>query len=458
MSLSENHVTLVGAGLAGSLLAVFLARRGIRVEVFERFADQRRAPVPAGRSINLALAERGRRPLARAGLLEGVDAFALPMAGRMLHEPGREPLLQRYGQREEEVIYSVHRARLNTYLLDAAESAGARIHFDRRLESVDFGNRKALFTDSEGGRHDHDFQVLLGTDGAGSALRQAMDAVAPTGAREEPLDHGYKEFTMPPKPDGSHAMDPGALHIWPRGGFMMIALPNPDGSFTCTLFLARAADAGRGEPGFDQLADWPAQSAFMEQHFADTLPLLPDVRREFADNPVGFLGTLRLDRWHLDNRALVLGDAAHAIVPFHGQGMNAAFEDVACLDALIEELGTDWGRVFERFEALRKPNANAIADLALKNYEEMRAGVRDPRFHLKKSLEWELERRMPGHFIPGYAMVMFHTLPYSEALERSRIQSSILEAATREAVDLAEVDVESAMERVRADLDPVSEP
>jgi len=453
-----STVTIAGAGLAGSLLAVVLARRGFDVEVFERFADQRRVSVPAGRSINLALAERGRVPLARAGLLDGVDRFALPMAGRMLHEPGKEPVLQRYGQREEEVIYSVHRARLNTFLLDAAEQAGARIEFNRRLQTVDFDRRRCILVDDSGGEHERDFGVLVGTDGAGSALRSAMDRVMKTGAREEPLDHGYKEFTMPPDAGGGHVMDPNALHIWPRGGFMMIALPNPDGSFTCTLFLARKADPDRGEPGFDQLEDWPEQKAFMEEHFADAMALLPEVRREFADNPVGFLGTLRLDRWHLDDRAVLLGDAAHAIVPFHGQGMNAAFEDVACLDELVAEHGDDWAKIFPAFEKIRKPNANAIADLALKNYREMRSDVRDPRFHLQKELEWELERRLPGRFIPGYAMVMFHTLPYAQALERSRIQARVLEEATKNASSLEEVDIEAAAREARAALEPIEMP
>lgn len=434
----SNQITIVGAGLAGSLLAVLLARRGFDVQLFERFPDQRRATIPAGRSINLALAERGRTALRRAGLLDSVDAFAIPMAGRMLHEPGETPHLQRYGQRDDEVIYSVHRAKLNQHLLNAAETAGAAIHFERCLQSVDFDAGTACFIDRQGTAHEHSFEVIIGADGAGSAVRAAMAEVADIGTREEPLDHGYKELTIPPGP-GADGMETHALHIWPRGGYMMIALPNPDGSFTCTLFLPR-----KGEPSFEMLDAWPKRRAFMNESFPDAVPLIPELEREFQDNPVGYLGTLRCDRWHLDGRALILGDASHAVVPFHGQGMNAAFEDVAELDRLLEQPG-GWSERFAEFQRRRKPNADAIATMALENYEEMRSAVRDPRFHLKKQLEWELERRLPGRFIPRYSMVMFHTLPYVEAQTRGRAQAELLTRYTEGKTLLEDIDLEGAM-------------
>lgn len=436
--MKPGAVTIVGAGLAGSLLAVLLAQRGFAVEVFERHPDQRREPIPAGRSINLALAERGRHALGQAGLLEEVDSFAIPMRGRMLHETGRPPRLQRYGRREDEIIWSVHRARLNRALLDAADNAGAFLHFDRRLESVDFARERARYAGGDGAMHEHAFGVLVGADGAGSAVRAAMAKIRDPGLREEPLEHAYKELGIPPR-GGDFALEPEALHIWPRGEFMMIALPNPDQSFTATLFLPES-----GDPGFDRLDAWPDQRAFMQREFPDAVPLMPRLRDDFAANPAGYLGTVYLDRWHLDGKAVLIGDAAHAIVPFHGQGMNAAFEDCAILAGLCVQPGRGWKEIFEAFYHARKPDADAIAHMALENYAEMRDAVRDPRFHLKKELEWALEKRLPGRFIPRYSMVMFHRIPYREALERGRIQAEVLERLTAGATRLEEIDLDAA--------------
>ncbi len=446
--MKARRLTLVGAGLAGALLATLLARRGFEVEVFERYPDPRRATVPAGRSINLALAERGRAALAEADLLEGVGDFALPMAGRMLHEPDQPPRLQRYSQHPDEVIYSVHRGHLNRYLLDAAEAAGARLVFDQPLVAVDFPQRLARFGHT-GETRQHGFEVLIGSDGAGSALRQAIAEETELGLREVPLDHGYKELTIAPV-DGAHAIEPEALHIWPRGGFMMIALPNPDASFTCTLFLEN-----HGRPGFDSIAETDDGMAFLAAEFPDALALMPNARDELAGNPVGFLGTLYLDCWRLDGRAVLLGDAAHAIVPFHGQGMNAAFEDCVSLARHLSE-HNDCDAAFAAFEAERKPNADAIAAMALDNYEEMRASVRDPRFHLKKELEWWLERELPERFVPRYSMVMFRPdIPYAEARRRGEIQARLLDAHTAKAESLDQVDYQALRQEVMAVLKPL---
>jgi kynurenine 3-monooxygenase len=293
------------------------------------------------------------------------------------------------------VIWSVHRGHLNMALLDAAEQAGVDIQFDRRLERVDFELRRLHFTDAQGQAHEADYHLVIGADGAGSAVRRAMNEVIDLGAREEALGHGYLELTIPPSASGEFRMDPEALHIWPRGGFMMIALPNPDRSFTCTLFLAR-----EGEPGFDQLSEPAAMRAFLERHFADAVAEMPDLDRELEEHPVGYLATLYVDRWTLADRAVLIGDAAHAIVPFHGQGMNAAFEDTVALARLLKPEGTELGPALSAFQAERKPNADAIAAMALDNYLEMRDRVRDPRFHLKKQLEWALEQRLAGRFIP----------------------------------------------------------
>lgn len=439
-----RRITVVGAGLAGSLLAVLFARRGFEVDVFERNPDQRTTPTPAGRSINLALAERGRHALRQAGLIEKVDRFAIPMRGRMLHEPGRPPRLQRYGSRPGEVIWSVHRARLNRALLDAADQAGVALHFDRRLVDADFERRLARYASGNGTMHELDFDVMIGADGAGSAVRAAVMRVRDLGLREVGLDHGYKELGMPAA-DGEFALEPEALHIWPRGDFMMIALPNPDKSFTATLFLPET-----GDPSFAQLQSWPAQRAFMQREFPDAVALMPRLNEDFARNPVGFLGTVYLDRWHLEDRVLLVGDAAHAIVPFHGQGMNAAFEDCVILADMFT--GPDQDRVFEAFFQARKPDADAIAQMAMENYAEMRAAVRDPRFHLKKELEWALEERLPGRFIPRYSMVMFHRIPYREAHERGAIQADILERFTSSASGMADIDLEEAVAVCRARL------
>jgi kynurenine 3-monooxygenase len=432
-------VTIVGAGLAGSLLAALLARRGKAVELFERFPDPRRNSVPAGRSINLALAERGRSALAAAGLLERVEQFALPMAGRMLHDEQGNTRLQRYGRHDDEVIWSVHRGHLNIALLDAAEEAGVHNQFERKLHSVNFEERQLCFTDPTGQQHSHDFELVIGADGAGSALRQAMNEVTRLGVREEPLGHGYLELTIAPSDDGDFRMAPDALHIWPRGRFMMIALPNPDKSFTCTLFLDTD-----GSPGFKQLKSPRDRRAFLEQHFADAVAMMPELDRELAENPVGYLATLYVDRWHLNDRALLLGDAAHAIVPFHGQGMNAAFEDTVALAELLDQ-HAETGMALSAFVAERKPNADAIAAMALDNYLEMRDRVRDPRFHLKKELEWALEQRLPGQFIPRYSMVMFHPeISYAEAFRRGRIQAELLDSLTSGHESLDSINLDEA--------------
>ncbi len=445
-------ITIVGAGLAGSLLAVELARLGQAVRVFERYPDPRRHQVPAGRSINLALAERGRAALERAGLLQQVEKFALPMAGRMLHDRFGETRLQPYGQRADEVIWSVHRGHLNLALLDAAERAGVTLHFDRQLDSVDFRTRRLDFRDSDGQLHQAGFQLAIGADGAGSALRRAMDKILPLGQREEPLGHGYLELTIPPDHDGRFQMEPEALHIWPRGGYMMIALPNPDASFTCTLFLATGA-AEDGQPSFDQLSNRAEMRHFLEAEFADAVARMPNLDRELAENPIGYLATLYVDHWHLGDRAVLLGDAAHAIVPFHGQGMNAAFEDVIALADRLTRLGPDES-VLADFVAERKPNADAIAAMALDNYLEMRDRVRDPHFQLVKELEWALEKRLPGRFIPRYQMVMFHPeIPYVEAWRRGERQRILLEALTAGHDHFSAIDMDQAEAQAIAELD-----
>lgn len=452
MKLSETRrITIAGAGLAGSLLAVLLSRRGYAVEVFERNPDPRRAGAAAGRSINLALAERGRHALHLAGLLGEVDGYTIPMRGRMLHAQDGTLTLQPYGKDESEVIWSTHRARLNRSLLDAADAhPEVTLHFDQRLEDIDWEGRRLRCADAHGEHHHHGFEVLIGADGGGSAVRQAMQRATELGVSEALLDHGYRELVIPPGADGQFQMDPNALHIWPRGGFMLIALPNADKSFTATLFLAND-----GDPGFRQLDDWPAQQAFMQREFPDAVPLLSRLREDFREHPVGLLGTIRCCRWHYRDLALLLGDAAHAVVPFHGQGMNAAFEDCVEFIRCLEVGDRDWEELFTEFEARRIDNANAIADMALENYGIMREAVRDPRFLLRKALEHELERRHPDRFVARYSLVMFHRLPYAEAYRRGEAQAAILDELLEAADSLEAVDFERAQRLVNERLAPL---
>ncbi len=445
-----ERVTVVGAGLAGALLATLLAQAGFRLTVYERHPDPRRGGAPGGRSITLALAARGRHALDRAGLLDATDRFTLPMGGRMMHSEWGELTHQPYGASEDEVIWSTHRSRLNRLLLDAAEATGrVELRFDHELAAVDWDARRLRFADDR----ETSFDVLLGADGAGSALRRSMDEADSLGVSEELLDHGYLELTLPPAADGDFALDPRALHIWPRGGFMMIALPNDDRSFTGTLFLPRTGDVS-----FDRLPDWIHQQDFFELHFRDALPLLTRLREDFANHPVGLLGTVRCARWRRGGDAVLLGDAAHAIVPFHGQGMNAAFEDCVALLRLMRDREQPWERIFERFETERLPQANAIADMALENYAIMRAAVRDPGFLLRKKLEHELERRHGDRFVPRYSLVMFHRGPYADAYRRGEIQSDILDRLLEGAGSLEEVDFDDAARLITGRLEPLAAP
>jgi len=443
-----GSLTIVGAGLAGALLALLAARRGLAVTLYERRADPRQASPERGRSINLALAARGLRALERAGVMEQVRPLLIAMRGRMVHERSGHAALQPYGQREHEVIWSVGRAALNRVLIEeAARHTGVNVRFNQLCLGADVAAERLRLRDLSSGTH---YQVALtptiATDGAGSALRASLQAAGLVQGREDWLDHDYKELTVPAQLGA--ALERHALHIWPRGGFMLIALPNTDGSFTATLFLAR-----HGAPSFDSLDSGAVVTEFFAREFADALPLLPQLAAQFAAHPQGQLGTVHCTPWHCGGRVLLLGDAAHAIVPFHGQGMNAAFEDCVVLDALLGQEG-DWAARFAQFEQQRRANAAAIAQMALENYAEMRDAVLDARFLRHKALAMALERRFPDRFIPRYAMVMFHPeIPYAEALRRGALQAQLLEELDRGAG--AEPEAERAAALVRARLPPL---
>jgi kynurenine 3-monooxygenase len=447
------HVDILGAGQCGTLLAIMLAKRGYAIDLYERRADPRRTAAQAGRSINLALAARGFSALESAGVLPEVEPLLVPMRGRLVHAPDGSTEFLPYGQREDEQIYSVSRGRLNQILLDVAEDAGVNLHFGQVASGYDRQTCSVTMHDSSSGK---DFAVaahpVIAADGAGSAVRNALDRYGVFGATEDVLAHGYKELSIPSGPGGEFQLDPGALHIWPRGEFMLIALPNPGGDFTLTLFLPNV-----GEPSFASLKTETAATRFFGDNFGDVAPLIGDLPRAIVANPLGLLGTIRCRRWHDGGRVLLLGDAAHAIVPFHGQGMNLAFEDCVVLARILDATGPDWEIVFSEFERAQRVNADAIADMALENYVEMRDTVRDPRFSLKKKLSFELERRLPGRFIPRYSMVMFHAgIPYSVAQRRGALQEALLDEFTQEATTIADVDLDGAARAARSRLPPLA--
>jgi len=427
----------VGAGLAGSLLAIDLARRGHRVTIHERRPDPRKGLDPAGRSINLALANRGIHALERAGLMDRIGPAMIPMAGRMLHDEDGRLQLVPYGNKPHEVIHSVSRGGLNSLLMDAAVATGrVSIRFGHAVCGVDFANRKLRVRSGENQTiHEFPYAVLVGTDGSASAVRTAI--LEKTGGQfeEAPLGHGYKELSIPAGPGGRFRMDENALHIWPRGEYMLIALPNADGSFTATLFLPN-----QGEESFDALRTTADVRRLFAERFADAIPLMPRLVEDFFRNPTGHLETIRCRPWFFEDQALLLGDAAHAIVPFHGQGANAAFEDCEALDERLDAKDQTWEQIFSAFESLRRPDADAIAAMALENYVEMRSTVREPLFQLKKEISFLLEERHPRRFVPRYSMVMFHRIPYAEAQRLGAIQAGILDELTKTATSVDDVD------------------
>jgi kynurenine 3-monooxygenase len=421
---AETDVAIVGGGLVGSLLAAFLLRRGMSVTVWERRSDPRRDSAEGGRSINLVVTSRGIQALRQVGLDRAVSEMTVAVTGRMVHEIEGKQTYQPYGRDESESNDSISRAGLNRLLIDEVERRGARFVFEHRLSDMDFSSGRMTFVDeASGASRVGEATVVFGADGAGSALRAAMQRLEGYKEAIEPLGHGYKELLIPADADGTYRIEKHALHIWPRGHIMLMALPNLEGSFTVTLYLPE-----EGAAGFDELRTPERVQTLFSKLFPDVIPLIPDLTERFFDNPAGSLGTVRCHPWHHDGRAALIGDAAHAIVPFFGQGMNCGFEDCTVLDALIERHGVgNWERILAEFTRDRKPHADAIADMALDNFVEMRDRVGDARFRLRKQVEHRLERDWPLEYRSRYSMVMYGVVPYRVAQEAGMIQQEILD-------------------------------
>ncbi|MDQ2746168.1 MAG: FAD-dependent monooxygenase [Acidobacteriota bacterium] len=440
--MSKQKISIVGAGLAGSLLAIYLAKRGIAADVYESRGDLRAVEKAAGRSINLALSNRGIAALKEIGMDEYLLAEAVPMHGRMIHAPDGQTKLLPYSGRAGEYINSISRGGLNVALVNEAEKYdGVNFYFDERCAGFDCETGALKFESGKIVESD----AVFAADGAGSKVREAMlhGGVSRFSFSQSWLEHGYKELHIPPAEGGAFRMEKNALHIWARHSFMMIALPNFDGSFTCTLFLAHT-----GADSFEGLTDEKSLLAFFQTNFADALPLMPDLIEDFFANPTGNLGTIKCYPWNVGGKSLLFGDSAHAVVPFYGQGMNASFEDCRILNQLIERRGADWKTVFDEFTRSRKADADAIAEMAEENFYEMRDAVADPTFQRKRELETKLEHDFPDYF-SKYSMVTFREdLPYRVAREKGNAQDKLLMKICANVENVSEINLKDVLEKV----------
>ncbi len=417
----SRSVTILGAGLVGSLLAIILRKKGYEVIVYERRPDMRVATIAAGRSINLAMSTRGWHALELAGLKEEMEGLAIPMYGRYLHQADGSAAFQPYGKNNE-AIYSVSRGELNKKLMTLAENEGAKIYFDHRCTKVDVGDNLLHFALADGTEKTVQADLLFGADGAFSALRNSYSHMDRVNAAHNYLEHAYKELSIPPDASGKLQMEQNALHIWPRKNFMMIALPNTDGTFTCTLFLPF-----EGTISFQQLNNDEEIMSFFKEQFPDAVPLMPTLLEDFKNNPTSSLITTHISPWYHKDKSALIGDAAHAIVPFYGQGMNAGFEDCTVLAELMDEYDDNWGMILKMYNSKRKPNGDAVARLALLNFVEMRDKVADPLFLERKKIEKELGKIFPEKFTSIYEMVTFSHTPYSTTISCIEAQDELLD-------------------------------
>lgn len=427
MTVKKEKILIIGAGLCGSLLALRLGQRGYKVVVMEMRPDLRKVDISAGKSINLAFSDRGNKGMKLVGIEDKVKTLCIPMNGRMLHDKDGNTMLSNYSGRDHEFINSISRGALNALLLDEAETLdNVTIHFNKQCKSVDFENKTAKFKDLG---YASDFvtsaDVIIATDGAGSALRQSyyLEKKFLFSLSQNFLSHGYKELSILPTENGGYKTYKNALHIWPRGEFMLIALPNLDGSFTVTLFLSH----DDGDYNFNNLTSPEKVTEFFEKEFPDALELMPNLIDDFFDNPTSALGTVKCSPWQYKGNTLLMGDAAHAIVPFYGQGMNASFEDVVEFDQILDQYEGDWEAVFKAYARSRKKDTDAIADLAIDNFYEMRDHVANPIFQKKRKLEMALEKQFPKEYSSKYSLVTFNeNIGYHDAMTKGRAQDKAI--------------------------------
>lgn len=423
----QQNILIIGAGLCGSLLALRLGQRGYNVTVYEMRPDLRKTDISAGRSINLAFSDRGNKAMKLVGIEDKVKALCIPMNGRMLHDKEGNTFLSNYSGREHEYINSISRGGLNALLLDEAEKhENVAIHFNKQCLSVDFEKTTAHFKDYETkSEFIEDADCIIATDGAGSALRRNyyLERKFLFSFSQDYLTHGYKELSILPTETGDYKTYKNALHIWPRGDFMVIALPNLDGSFTVTLFLSY----DEGEYNFNNLTNPERVTEFFKKEFPDALELMPNLVDDFFNNPTAPLGTVKCSPWHYKGNTILMGDSAHAIVPFYGQGMNASFEDVVEFDAVLDQDLGDWEKVFSAYEKRRKKDTDAIADLAIDNFHEMKDHVANPIFQEKRKIEMALEKKFPNDYSSKYSLVTFNEhIGYREAMLRGRAQDKAI--------------------------------
>ncbi len=455
-SLPKKQITIIGAGLVGSLMAIYCARRGFRVQMFERRTDPRarRTKLGEGRSINLAISRRGINALQRLGIEKEVLEEAIPMPGRMMHSTDGELTYQAYGQTSTDAINSISRGWLNCYLLDKAEAMpGVEILFDQKVQNVDLDQKSFTLVENATQKERKIFyELLVGTDGTASAVRKSLHKKIDFKMSEEELSHGYKEFVMPAHAPGEFKIEKNALHIWPRGSHMMIALPNQGGSYTCTLFLANTAQAAADN--FEDLKTADDVRAFFTKNYKDFCELVPDYVEQYFGHPTGKMVTLKCDQWFYKDSLLLMGDASHAIVPFFGQGMNSGFEDAVAFDQLLET-SSSWQDLFSQFFHLRKTNADAIADMAVENFTEMSSKTADPQFLYQKKIEKKLQDAFPRDYQSRYSMVSFSLIPYRMAYEAGQVQAKLLAELTQKYYPNVEIPLEPWEQKIREQLGPI---
>lgn len=422
--MSKKNITIIGAGLVGSLLSIYLAKRGNKVSIYERRPDMRMETMSAGRSINLALSDRGIRALEEVGIMDAIREIAIPMNGRQMHSMDGSNPYQAYGKKGQ-YINSVSRGELNKKLMDLAEENGVEIFFNEKCNSIDFQKNEIVFENTTNPQPStRNFDLCFGSDGAYSAARLTHQLQHDRFQYEQFfIDFGYKELNIPAGESGAFLLEKNALHIWPRGNYMLIALPNTDGSFTCTLFFPF-----EGDPSFRSLDNKENVRSFFDKTFSDASKLMPTLEADFFNNPTSSLITVKCFPWIRENKFTLIGDAAHAIVPFFGQGMNCGFEDCSVLNGLIDKHKENWEAILQEYQTLRKPDADAIADLALNNFVEMRDKVADPKFLLQKKIEANFSAKYPGKWLPAYAQVTFSPdIRYSDALKNGTRQEAIMQ-------------------------------